>query len=324
MSCNLSIIVPIFKVEPYLCKCLDSLLLQGLSLKDYEIILVDDGSPDACPIIADLYAQKYENVKVIHRQNGGLSAARNSGIKEAKGKYVQFVDSDDYLEPNILKGLVEKMERDQLDVLRFNYRNVNEHYEIIEPNRVSRPFMYYEDAICDGLTFLTERLGFACYAVQFIIRRSLLENCLFKEGIYFEDAEWTPRLLLNAKRVTSTNKHVYNYLIRTDSITQSKERKDKFKALEDRFSLIDSMQSQMKCIKDTRWHRGFIAQLSISIISDISSYFYDDRRALIQSLEKKDLFPLYPYHSTIYVKRKACIANVSPLLLCWFLHMKNK
>lgn len=128
----LSIIVPIYKVEPYLRKCVDSLLVQDLSPEEYEIILVDDGSPDDCGKIADEYAARFSNVRGIHQENGGLSVARNTGIMTAQGKYIQFVDSDDYLEPDVLGSLVGRAERDDLDVLRFNYRNVNERYEEYE------------------------------------------------------------------------------------------------------------------------------------------------------------------------------------------------
>lgn len=320
---RLSIIVPIYKVEAYLRKCVDSLITQDLSPSEYEIILVDDGSPDECPVIADSYAQRFSHVKVIHRTNGGLSAARNSGLLMATGRYIQFVDSDDYLEPCVLKGLVEKMEKDKLDVLRFNYHNVNEDHEVFEPNKVSKPFVDYKDEICNGLTFLTERLGFACYVVQFMIKRSLLENCMFKEGVLYEDVEWTPRVLNIANRVTSTNQYVYNYLIRSGSITQSKETEKKRKALGDKFRLIDSLQSQMKNVDDTRWYKGFLAQLTISMIADISKYFFEERKRMLSLIKKKHLFPLSSYHSTKIVRRKICIANISPLLLCWLFHVKN-
>ena len=146
---SLSIVVPVYKVERYLPKCVESLLLQDLSHEEYEIILVDDGSPDRCGEICDEYAARYSYIKVVHRKNGSLSAARNSGIEKAQGKYVQFVDSDDFLEPNVLKSLVNKMELDQLDVLRFNYQNVNDRYEVFEPNKVSKPFVDYQDEACD-------------------------------------------------------------------------------------------------------------------------------------------------------------------------------
>jgi glycosyltransferase involved in cell wall biosynthesis len=323
MGLKLSIIVPVYKVEPYLQKCVDSLLAQDLPEDDYEIILVDDGSPDRCPEICDEYATEHQNIRVIHRENGGLSAARNSGIAVARGVYVQFVDSDDYLEPNVLKTLVAKMDADRLDVLRFNYQNVNEQGEVFEPNKVSKPFVDYRDEICDGLVFLTERLGYGCYAWQFILRRELLGDCRFREGIYFEDSEWTPRMLVKAKRVTSTPLMVYNYLMRKDSITQSVDMGRKRKALEDKIQLIDSLQSQMKGVADTRWYQGLIAQLTIGIITSIGRLFYEDRKQYLRQIKEKHVFPLYPFHATRFVKRKVFIANVSPMLFCVLLHIRS-
>lgn len=321
---KLSVIVPIYKVESYLSKCVDSLLKQDLPKEDYEIILVDDGSPDGCPAICDEYADAYDNVKVIYRNNGGLSAARNSGIEVAQGRYVQFVDSDDYLEPNVLKTLVEKMEVDDLDILRFNYQNVNEQYEVFEPNKVSKPFVDYRDEICDGLTFLNERLGFGCYAWQFMLRRELLEGCTFKEGIYFEDMEWTPRLLLKAKRVTSTDLMVYNYLMRQGSITQSVDEKKKRKLLDDRLTLIGSMKELSEKVNDKRWFEGMIGQMAIGIIGSASKDYFALRKSLIKRLKEEGLFPLSLYHSTDLAARKIHIANISPMLLCVILHFKNK
>ena len=120
MAVTLSIIVPIYNVAPYLHKCVDSLLAQDLPLSEYEIILVDDESPDTCPQICDEYAATYKNVRVVHRENGGLSAARNTGIAAARGEYLCLVDSDDYWEPNVLGGLMAQVERENLDVLRFD------------------------------------------------------------------------------------------------------------------------------------------------------------------------------------------------------------
>ena len=319
---RLSIIVPVYKVEPYLRKCIDSLLAQDLSGEDYEIILVDDGSPDQSPAICDEYAAGYKNIRVVHRENGGLSAARNSGLAVAQGEYVQFVDSDDYLEPNVLKALVTKMDTYRLDVLRFNYQNVNENGEVIEPNKVSKPFVDYRDEVCDGLSFLTERLGYGCYAWQFILRRELLDGCRFKEGIYFEDSEWTPRMLMKASRVTSVPMIVYNYLMRQGSITKGVGRERKRKVLEDKIGLIDSLQSQMKAVDDDRWYRGFIAQLTISIISSISVSFFDERKEYLKQMREKQVFPLYPFHLTRFTQRKVCSANISPMLLCFLLHRR--
>ena len=322
MGIKLSVIVPIYKVEQYLRKCIDSLLHQDLSQEEYEIVLVDDGSPDNCGDICEEYAGRFAQVKVIHRENGGLSAARNSGIEVARGRFVQFVDSDDYLEPNVLKTLTEKMEADQLDILRFNYRNVNERYEVFEPNKVSKPFVDYRDEVCDGLTFLSERLGFGCYAWQFMIKRELLEDCTFKEGIYFEDTEWTPRVLLKAQRMTSIDLMVYNYLFREGSITQSVDKQKKRKVLDDKMRLIDSMMEQKSVVGNKQWFEGMISQIVLSILGYVCEYYYKERTAVCQALKSKKVFPLSTYHSTKSAQRKIQIANISPKLLCWLLHFR--
>lgn len=315
MELKLSIIVPIYNVEKYLRKCVDSLLNQDLPREQYEIILVDDGSPDCCGEICDAYAARYVNVKVVHRKNGGLSAARNTGIEVVQGEYVQFVDSDDYLEPNVLKTLVEKMDADHLDVLRFNYQNVNERYEVFEPNKISKPFVDYRDEACDGLTFLNERLGFGCYAWQFVIRRNLLEGCRFKEGIYFEDTEWTPRLLLSANRLTSTDLMVYNYLMRDGSITKSVDEMKKKKVLHDLLLSIDYLQRMEKTVEDGRWFNGMITQTTLSVVSYVATNCYGGWKQVAMQLRSKGIFPLSTFHAMGSNIRKIRLANVSlPLL----------
>lgn len=323
MGMKLSIIVPVYKVEQYLRKCVDSLLNQDLTHEEYEIILVDDGSPDGCPAICDGYAGKYDNVRAIHRENGGLSAARNSGIEAARGQYVQFVDSDDYLEPDVLKTLADKMEAEHLEVLRFNYQNVNEQYEVFEPNKISKPYVDYRDEICDGLTFLTERLGFGCYAWQFMIRRELLEGCVFKEGIYFEDTEWTPRLLLKAKRVSSTDVMVYNYFLRQGSITQSVDEKKKRKVLDDLSSSIESLQQLAQKVDDKRWFQGMTSLMVLSVLRYTCDNYYAERKMVCEDLQRKKVFPLSTYHSTKLAQRKIRIANISPELLLFLMRMKK-
>lgn len=322
MALKLSIIVPIYNVEKYLHKCVDSLLHQDLDPEEYEIILVDDGSPDRCGEICEEFKAQYANIIVVHCENGGLSSARNRGIDKAQGDYVMFVDSDDYLEQNVLKALVEKMKVDDLDVLRFNYQNVNEKYEVFEPNKTYKPFVDYCDEICNGLVFLTERLGFGCYVWQFIIRRKMLADCRFKEGIYFEDTEWTPRLLLNAKRVTSIDTMVYNYLMREGSITQSVDEKKKRKVLNDKLELIDSMNQQMQTVVDKRWFEGMIAQTVLSILGYVCVNYFEEKQTITKVLKSKGVFPLSSYHSTSAAKRKILIANLSPELLLFLMHLK--
>ena len=332
---KLSIIVPIYGVEQYLRKCVDSLLAQDIS--DYEIILVDDGSPDSCPRICDEYAAAHENIRVVHRKNGGLSAARNSGIEVAQGEYIMFVDSDDYIEPNVLSGLLAQIERDNLDVLRYRLQYVNPQYEVYNPYK-SDPFKGndYSEAPTDGVSFLNSRMNTHCYAWQFIIKRDLIysnqssvisnqnlgdTNILFTEGIYFEDTDWTPRMLCKANRVASTNTVVYNYLMREGSITNAVNRCKQKKVLDDKMRLIETMQSQaselQKQGEDNSWFSRMMADTAISIITILGTQFYDERNVYLSKLQDMNIYPLRSRSV------KARLINFSPRLTVTMIHMAN-
>lgn len=301
------------------------MLSQDLSFDEYEILLVDDGSVDKSGAIADEYATSYKNVRVVHQKNQGLGDSRNAGIKLARGKYIQFVDSDDFLEANVLGALLAKMEKEQLDVLRFNYQNVNMQYKVFCPYKEIKPFVDYRDEVCDGRTFLSERLGYACYAVQFLMKTTLLKEngVFFKSGIYFEDTEWTPRMLSVAERVTSVETIVYNYLMREGSITQSSPSKRR-KVLEDKLHLIDSLQEQARGTADKRWHEGMIAATTLSVITLLSNDFFHERKKYFSLMKKKGVFPLSLYHCSKRTSRKYKMINFSPSLFCAIHHFKNK
>lgn len=319
---KLSIIVPIYGVEQYLRKCVDSLLAQDLSSSEYEIILVDDESPDACPHICDEYATTCKNIRVVHRKNGGLSAARNSGIEIAKGEYLMFVDSDDYIEPNVLKGLLEQVERDNLDVLRYRLQYVNPQYEVYNPYKTD-PFRGndYSEVPTDGVYFLNFRMSTACYAWAFVLKRELLDGCIFTPGIYFEDTDWTPRMLCKAKRVASTNTVVYNYLQREGSITNAVNRSKQKKVLDDKMHLIATLQQQAidlrKSGRYNRWYRDMISDTVVSIIGMLSVEFYAEKDAYLKQLKQLNIYPLEPKSS------KAKLINLSPRLAVELLHIKN-
>lgn len=312
---KLSIIVPIYNVEQYLRKCVDSLLNQDMD--DYEIILVDDGSPDTCPQICDDYAAAHKNIRVVHRKNGGLSAARNSGIEIAQGEYIMFVDSDDYIEPNVIGGLLTQVERDCLDVLRYNYQNVSDQYEVFLPYRDAKRDVDYSEAVTNGEDFLNNRLGPMCYAVMFVIRRELLANCIFKEGIYFEDVEWTPRMLLKAQRVASTSIIVYNYLWRTGSITLPTSPQKRRKVIEDKISLIRGFQEQSRQVSDASWFTWMTSFNAMTILNDLAALQPTERKPYLRELKLLRIFPLSIKREKILShKIKMIIANISPLLYC--------
>lgn len=312
---KLSIIVPIYNVEQYLHKCVDSLLNQDID--DYEIILVDDGSPDACPQICDNYVAAHKNIRVVHRKNGGLSAARNSGFEIAQGEYIMFVDSDDYIEPSVLGGLLSQVEHDNLDVLRYNYQNVNEQYEVFLPYRAAKRDVDYSESVTNGEDFLNNRLGPMCYAVMFVVKRELLDNCIFKEGIYFEDVEWTPRMLLKARRVASTSIIVYNYLWRTGSITLPTSPQKRRKVIEDKISLIRGFQEQGRLVSDASWFTWMTSFNAMTILNDLAAMQPTERKPYLRELKSLRIFPLsIKREKIISHKIKTILANISPSLYC--------
>ena len=333
MNYKLSIIVPIYGVEQYLRKCVDSLLNQDIPSSEYEIILVDDGSPDNCPQICDSYAAEHDNIRVVHRENGGLSAARNSGIEVAQGEYVMFVDSDDYVERNVLKGLLTQVERDNLDVLRYRLQYVNPQYEVYNPYKTD-PFKGndYSEEPTDGITFLNTRMSTACYAWAFIIKRDLIvdsrqskvdrQDCLFTPGIYFEDTDWTPRMLVRAKRVASTKTVVYNYLQREGSITNAVNRSKQQKVLDDKMRLVKTMQRQSQELqaqgKDNRWFKKMISDTVISIIGILGVQFYQERTTYLAQLQQMSVYPI------VSKSLKARVINISPSLFVRFLHYRYR
>ena len=319
---KISIIVPIYGVEQYLRKCVDSLLNQDIPSSEYEIILVDDGSPDTCPQICDEYAAADENIRVVHRENGGLSAARNSGIEVAQGEYIMFVDSDDYIEPNVLKGLQLQVERDNLDVLRYRLQYVNPQYEVYNPYK-SDSFKGndYSEVPTDGVSFLNSRMNTQCYAWQFILKRELLDGCIFTPGIYFEDTDWTPRMLRKANRVASTDTVVYSYLVREGSITNAVSRSKQQKVLDDKMHLIATLQQQAIDLRKSgqynRWYNDMISDVVVSIISMLSKEFYNERDKYIAEFNRLNVFPIAPR------SMKARLINLSPRVAIYLLHLKN-
>ena len=318
---KLSIIVPIYNVAPYLRKCVDSLLTQDIA--DYEIILVDDGSTDNSGAIADELVDAFRlsplasrlEMRVIHQSNSGLSEARNTGTREAQGQYILFVDSDDYLQPNTLGTLLEQAERDNLDVLRFRYQNVKESGEAFAPYKDMTNYNDYSVTATDGLTFLNERMGNQCYVVQFLVKADIVREELFTPDIYFEDTDWTPRMLLRAKRVASTDLVVYNYLWREGSITLSKKNIAKMrKQLDDKIAILGRLNEWGNNVSDRRWFDGMISGLVINLVGIIASMFYSERKLYIKQIKALGVLPLKNINIPPRAVKKLKLINISPAL----------
>lgn len=205
----ISVIVPVYKVEEYLRECLDSILAQTYT--NLEIILVDDGSPDSCGIICDEYANRDYRIKVIHQQNGGLSAARNAGLDIATGEYIGFVDSDDYPELNMFEELYNNLKSNDADMSICGVKKFG-----LE----SRAFFYGNKCVGrqDFLKMLLKE-EVTSYVWNKLYKRGLFDFIRFPERELFEDMKILHLIVENTTSVSFTDKSFYNYRIRQNSIT---------------------------------------------------------------------------------------------------------
>lgn len=210
-----SIIVPIYKVEPYLRRCLNSIVTQTYT--NLEIILVDDGSPDSCPQICDEYAEKDRRIIVIHKENGGLSDARNAGLDICTGKYISFVDSDDWVEKEYIFCLVKNALLTSSDITIVNHNLVWDNHQLD-----SEPF---ESCIIDGkkafrqiILSQTIHLGIACAKLY---NNRLFKSIRFPKGKIHEDDFTSYKLTYETNKICCVNLVLYHYYQRNNSITKT-------------------------------------------------------------------------------------------------------
>ncbi len=218
-----SVIVPVYNVEKYLIECVDSVINQ--TYKNLEIILVDDGSTDSSENICDEYRKIDKRIKVIHKENGGLSDARNVGLKNSNGEFVYFLDSDDYIQTDSLNLLVENINSYNSDFVFFDSVSFFDNSDNLPKQNYIRK-AYYN--CCRGIDMLTELYKNSEYHASvplMFFRKSFLdeENLTFKNGIYHEDELFTFSVYCKAKKVSYLNKPLYNRRYRDNSITLSKK-----------------------------------------------------------------------------------------------------
>lgn len=232
-SNKISIIVPVYKVEQYLERCVNSLTNQ--TYKNIEIILVDDGSPDQCPQMCDNYANIDSRIKVIHKKNGGLSDARNAGLRIATGEYVMYVDSDDYVEKNSCEKLIENA-IGNTDVIVGACKEISpkgitfQQHTNLEENKTYEAKEYV-------LLSIKKNEWYAPAWLNLYRRAFLIDNNLYyKVGYYFEDIEMLPRLFLANPTVRYVNYPFYNYIIREGSIMTSSVTQEKINMTIDIYS----------------------------------------------------------------------------------------
>ncbi len=265
---KISVIVPVYRVEQYLKRCVDSIL--GQTYKNIELILVDDGSDDMCPGICDSYAKQDSRVRVIHKSNGGLSSARNEGLKHATGNIISLVDSDDYINCNMYSDMMKQMAETDADIVMCDYKIV---YTEIEDEQIKN----VNDAISVLLTDGKEAQYQAydsyekrvTYAVAWnkLYKKELFEGITYPENRIHEDEARTYQLFYRAKKIAYIRYPYYYYFQRRDSIVGKK-----------------------------------ISRINLQLLDA-----YIDKLEFYRLNNEKDLWELEAFHSmhmTCYVKRK--------------------
>jgi glycosyltransferase involved in cell wall biosynthesis len=221
---KLSFIIPVYNVELFLEKCLRSCADQDVNPTEYEIIVINDGTKDDSLAIAEKIATEYSNIIIVSQENAGLSAARNKGLSLAKGDYIWFVDSDDWIKSDCLKKILDLLYSKDLDGLAVCAANVEN-----ETVKKRHNFMEVEGKIFSGKEILKTEYWTHCVPFT-IYRRNFLRDfdLKFMEGIYHEDSEFTPRAYYYCKRIAFISEIIYYVYISANSITRSVNPKKAF------------------------------------------------------------------------------------------------
>ncbi len=296
-NCLVSIIVPVYNVEKYLRECVDSILSQ--TYKGIEVILVDDGSADSSPSICDEYARAHSNVLVIHRENGGLSVARNTGLEQCTGEYVYFIDSDDYIAPEAVEELLRVAVSEDADIVfydAYSFEDGNEQREIKQ--NYKRNHNYSPAKGIDMLTALQKNGEFHSSVPLMLLRKDfLIEHSLdFVPGILHEDTIFTFKAFIYADNVAYCDGDFYKRRYRPDSIMTSKKTERHYIGCRTVYNSLKDFSFEQK-IEKTDISRAFMSRYAMIALDvykklDKSSRdkFKDDYKALKSDILDKGAY----------------------------------
>lgn len=295
---KVSVIVPVYNVESYLEKCLDSLVNQ--TLKEIEILVVNDGSPDNSQKIIDEYTKKYKNVKSFIKENGGLSDARNYGIKYATGEYLSFVDADDYVHKDMLQKMYQKAKKNNLDIVVCDFFNV---YEDGREEYMHSNLHYHENDVNNYI--ISPPMAWSR-----LYRRDLFDGIEFKKGILYEDLELTPSLVAQTNKIAFLEEGLYYYLQRSGSIMKQKKFSSK---LLDIFDVLESVTSKLDKTKyDQEIEYLYITHLLRT--ASLRFLEYKEGKEYYQKIRKimKEKYPTFT--KNFYFKK----SSMKLKLICFF------
>ena len=284
----ISVIVPVYNVENYLAKCLDSLVNQ--SYENIEILVVNDGSTDDSEKIMKEYVQKFpEKIKAFHKENGGLSDARNFGIDRATGDYLGFVDSDDYVVDRMFEEMLNLAVKHQAEMVICNIQKVDEHGNVTQ-KLIQIPNMPEKIDLENHFSVFSDLSYFACNK---LFKKELFSNKRFKKGVHFEDIQLIPQLLLSCNTLAQTQNFHYQYLERTDSISKTHTEKglDILFAVEDveSFFKFSKYADKKKELKNFQILEGVYSYLAYLAFVKNEAVFYKMSQELEVFMKKRSI-----------------------------------
>lgn len=271
-----SIIVPVFNVENYLGDCIESILKQTYTF--FELILVDDGSTDSSYKICEEYAATDKRIKLYKKENGGLSDARNYGLDHAKGKYVTFIDSDDYVENNFVEALYYSIQKNSSDIAVAAYRRVTDDGDIsydIKPGEKSECW-----SNIDALILMLYQKIISISACSKLYSIELFNEIRFPKGKLYEDILTVPQLFLNAKKISYENKSLLNYRIRKGSITASTFKAKDVEMLENSIIIRDNF-IQLKNLRLSRSVESYIFSKASTLLFLVEGSNWPDKKKIM-------------------------------------------
>lgn len=307
----ISIIIPIYNVEGYLSRCIDSVLNQ--TYKNLEIILVDDGSPDNCGKICDEYAKKDSRIKVIHKENGGVSSARNAGLDIARGDYIGFVDPDDYIHQTMYETLISEISEDDFDIVECNYTQIYEDGSNLTRNIKDKVYSDYYDILEGGFTAY---LSFVIW--DKLYKKSIIDGTRFNTS--FKVAEDQLFFFECAKKgavLKSINKPLYYYYLRNDSVMRKSFHRGFFDAL----MVLEILRDD--CKKDDKLFNYFNSYYLIKLIDFSqkqidSGMFIEEREKMRQRIKDniKYILKFKPTEINSTIRHIRFIHKLYSVLIC--------
>ncbi len=317
----ISVIVPIYNVEKYIRKCIDSIINQ--TYINLEIILVDDGSPDNCGEICDEYAKKDNRIKVIHKQNGGLSSSRNAGLDIAKGEYISFIDSDDYVAENFIEKLYDVCIKNEADIAECDFLKFEN--DVLNENNQEYSCECYKPIEMQNKIFTKENVK-TIVVWNKLYKKYIYENLRFPEGKINEDEFITYKAFYNCKRnIAVINEKLYYYRFNSESIMGSKfnvKRLDALEALKERKTFYKEKNEEELYEKSVAYYQNALKKYYILVRENIENpknYFTKIKKESKKNL--KDYMKLKNVNTIEKIKMRLffCVPNI----YCEYIKMRN-